>query len=140
MWVHKFFWCFGILQVCSQQWNHWVKGSFTFSFLRKFHTVFHSGYTVCIPTNSAVGFFLQREVPVSHGAPSISPRAHLQWTTVQLKKGEIKSLLMFLLASSSHCLHFITISTSISDSPEMSFSLQICNSRKKKGNGSRGGE
>ena len=39
-------WCFGILRIYSQKWNHWVKRQFHFLiFLRKFHTVFHSGYT-----------------------------------------------------------------------------------------------
>ena len=31
--------------VYSQQWNHWVKKQLIFNFLRKFHTVLHSGYT-----------------------------------------------------------------------------------------------
>ena len=41
-------WCFRILRVESQKWNHWGKRQFLFLFLiyiflRKFHTVFHSG-------------------------------------------------------------------------------------------------
>ena len=39
-------WCFTILRVHSQQWNHWVKSHLHFlNFLRKFPTVFHSGCT-----------------------------------------------------------------------------------------------
>ena len=34
----------------------WSKDSSIFSFLRKFHTVSHSSYYVCIPTYSALGF------------------------------------------------------------------------------------
>ena len=36
-------WCFRILRVQSQQWNFESKGSSIFSFLRKFHSVSHSG-------------------------------------------------------------------------------------------------
>ena len=51
---------------------------------------------------------------MSHGGPFISLKASLQWTMIQFRRSEIKSLPTFS-PGPSNCLHFVVFSISTPD-------------------------